>query len=312
MDEPMTHERCSELLRGYVRGELAGDVADEVRAHLAGCADCRAEEAAAAALVEAPEVMDDVERARLHRALAQELFASAANADVAAAGAAEPPWRRWIVPALGSAAAVLVVVLVLASGGISITGGEDADQGGSAPAGIDRLEEGADRAEDAGAGGGSEAFGTTEEEEMELEDAEPDAARAVAAGPRPEFDADAGTLTVPELSATGRSSDLFRSFAARYTLADVPALDDEFLKVLARAAGTAGSDVRKCAATLPQDGTLLPAYGALGEYEGEDALVVGFVTSDAASAALDRYLMWIWPRDSCRQPIETLFEEIDE
>jgi hypothetical protein len=56
---------------------------------------------------------------------------------------------------------------------------------------------------------------------------------------------------------------------------------------------------------------LLPAYGAKARYEGRDALVLGFVTTDAGSPALDRYLMWVWAKGSCRQPIDTLFERID-
>jgi hypothetical protein len=306
MDEPMTHERCSELLRDYVRGELGRAVEDEVRTHLAQCADCSVEERALTALLGAPEPMDDVERARLHRALAQELYTTPANADVAATGSAGRPWQRWVVPALGSAAAVLVVVLVLASGGISITGGdEDPESGMSAPA-QERADGGAADA----SGGGGGGTGRTGDRAMKLDEAQIEAARAAPAGPRPEFDADAGSLTVADLSGIGRSSELFRSFSTSYAAGDIPALEEEFLRVLEKSAGSAGAEVTECAGTLPQDGTLLPAFGALAEYEGEDALVLGFVTGDSGSS-LDRYLMWVWARGSCRQPIETLFEEID-
>ena len=308
MDDAMTHETCSELLPRYVRGELAAEQSEEVRTHLETCDDCRAEERAAIALLSSDEPpMDDVERARLHRALAQELFAARANADVA--GAATAPareWTRWMAPAL-AAAAVLAGALVIATGG----GTDDAaDLGLSAP----EREELGDDAGDAAESGGGAGF-----------DAEtrPHRSRAVRgtaatqesalapAGPQPVFVANAGSVAADDLSELGRSGEPFRSFVESYAPEDGPDLYAGFLRGLAREAGGARREVEQCAATLPQDGTLLPAYAALARYEGKDALVLGFVTSDPGSESFDRYLMWVWARDSCRQPIDTLFEEVD-
>ena len=317
MDE-MTHDRCSELLGEHVRGELPADLAGEVRAHLEGCAECRAEEQAVLALASPEPGLDDMERTRLHRALAQELFTAPANADLAG-GPGDGGWRRWVVPALGSAAAVLVAALVLTGGFLG--GGDDSEssQAGRSSAEVESfggLEDSSDA--DAGAGGGAGGGGASEAlsgpgraQDVTTEAASSGTTMYEGDGPQPEFDADAGALTSEELAELGRTSPLFRSFADRYAAADVSTLREEFTRRLADSAGGVSAQVRRCADTLPADEPLLPAYGAKARYEGRDALVLGFVTTDAGSPSLDRYLMWVWAKGSCRQPIDTLFERID-
>lgn len=308
MPEEMTHERCSELLRSYVSGELTGQSAAGVRAHLEGCPDCRAEERAVGVLLEGPgptkhpEQMDDLERARLHRALAQELFARPANVEIATPGVR----RRFarLAPALG-AAAVLLVGLVLA--GTIFGGGDDSELG--------LTVEGS--AEDAGGGdgrGGSGTFDRADESQIEAA-SEPDASSGSAynAGePAPEFEHDAGRLTQERLSQIGRDSALFKSFSDAYSVDDAERREGEFRRLLFAGAGSARSQARECARTLPPGETLLPAYGATGDYEGRAALILGFVTTGSDSGSLDRYLMWVWAKGSCTQPIDTLFENISK
>lgn len=309
MDEAMTHDRCSELLAGYVRGELAPAQADEVRRHLAGCDECRAEERAVIALASDEPALDDVERARLHRGLAQELFAPRANADVAVAAPSGQvrEWKRWIAPALASAA-VLAGVLVIATGG----GTDDAAE---APLSVEEPNELGDEGADqhsAEGGGGAQAgkpgrsralsgAASTQESAFDLTEN----------GPRPIFVANAGAVDARELRSIGRSGEPFASLVESYFPGDAQGLYQPFLRSLVSAAGPAGTQVEECATTLPQDGTLLPAYGALARYDGEDALVLGFVTADPGSERFDRYLMWVWARGSCRQPVDTLFEHVD-
>ncbi|MDQ3951713.1 MAG: zf-HC2 domain-containing protein [Actinomycetota bacterium] len=304
----MTHDRCSELLSGYLRGELPSEEAEEVRTHLESCDDCRAEERAVAALMTADETpLDDVERARLHRGLAQELFTTRANADVAGAAPAGPDWRRWIAPAFASAA-VLAGILALTLGG----GTDDAAQVEqlSAPEREElRDRDGGSDSAESGAGGGA---ASKPGRALSGEASAHGSATEFAGGPQPVFLANAGRLTAKDLSEAGRTEEPFVSFVRAYSPGDGPDLYAAFLRSLAGAAGGTGPDIRECAATLPQDGTLLPAYAALARYEGEDALVLGFVTADPGSRRFDRYLMWVWERGSCRQPIDTLFEEIDE
>lgn len=316
MDEAMTHDRCSELLRGYARGELPDDVSGEVRAHLATCAECRAEERAVAALAVTDEVdarpLDDVERARLHRGLAQEVFTARANADVAGGPGRERRWVRWVAPA-ATAAAVLAGVLVMTLGGGS---GDDAGQtalqpfsaeneGGAEAGGAD------DSATQSQAGGG----GKLEDKDGRRRGLTAASGQASTdfAGPEqpaPSFDPDRGTITASELSEIGRGH-LFVSFADAYRPKDGPGLYDRFLEVLTTEATGLGPQIEACAATLPQDGSLIPAYATAGEYDGRRALVLGFVTGDPGSRKLDRYLMWVWEIDVCEQPIDTLFEYID-
>ncbi|HEX2294407.1 MAG TPA: zf-HC2 domain-containing protein [Actinomycetota bacterium] len=306
----MNHERCSELLRGYVRGDLPAETADEVRAHLAGCDDCRSEHRAvvAVASVEVAGVapLDDVERARLHRAIAQEVFATRANADVDPAPAGPPRWTRWVVPAFASAA-VLAGILVMTTGGGDDEGvaqfGRVAEEDEGAQ---ELLGEGAD----AGGGGGKDKGDRrTSAAALDTASGDESSAAAQAAPLRPELDPNAGELTASRLSGIGRGP-LFRSLARAYSPADGPRVYDRFLGILQGSPGAA-PEIGECAATLPQDGSLIPAYGALGDYDGREVLVLGFVTADPGSDRLDRYLMWVWERGNCDQPIDTLFERID-
>lgn len=321
MDEPMTHDRCSELLAGYVRGELPRDLADEVATHLGECADCRAEERAIVAMAgppgavvegpaEAPVEMDDVERARLHRGLAQELYSGRANADVVGAPSTAPRWARWVAPVAAAAAVLAGIAVVTNLGGGSddetaqlsaeaeVDAGGGADTGGTADAAAPAAEGGAK----GGGGGKSRALGATAEQGQAIE---------FSAAAAPEFDPRAGTLTNEDLSEIGRSGELFRSFVDAYGPSDAGALYDKNLARLVDAAGDARGEVEACAATVPRDDSTIPVYGALAEYDGRDALVLGFVTSDPGSSELDRYVMWVWERGDCRQPIYTVFEEIE-
>lgn len=309
----MTHERCSELLGGFVRGELSHEDAADVRAHLDGCEECRAEEGAIAALVssEGVQPLDDMERARLHRGLAQELFTPRANADVAGTAPATPRWTRWVAPALAGAA-VLAAVAVMTT----TMGGSD-DEGGAQVAGRAPAEAGSDETatmdeyggrsgEADGGGGGKAVRGSAPESSTALESTAKGAA-SDAAGPLPQLYSDLGSLDASDVPAIGSG---FQSFADAYSPGEGVALYDRFLRILRKDAGAAGEEVDECAATLPQDGSLLPAYAALAEYEGEDALLLGFVTSDPGSKEFDRYLIWVWARGSCEQPIDTFFETI--
>lgn len=311
MDD-MTHDRCSELLHDYVGGGLDRDLAAEVSSHLAGCEDCRAEERTLTALLASEPPLDELERARLHRALTQELFADPANADVAG-GPGSPSWRRWIAPAAGSAAAVLVALLVV-TGGLMGGGEDSADSGSTAVQPAQGLnDEGAAEAE--GGGGDLESAAS---EPLRAQDGAAQGAGAGkpgefvydADGPQPEFEL-TDALSSEELSEIGRTSDLFRSFSRRYTVADVPALSDRFLNRLVESSGAAERQARRCAKTLPEGQEALPAYGATGRYEGRKALVLGFVADGGGSPRLDRYLMWVWAKGSCKQPIATLFSNVE-
>lgn len=302
----MTHDRCSELLGSFVRGDLPPEDARAVREHLAGCELCRAEHRAVATLATGDTpAMDDVERARLHRGLAQELFKPRANADVAASKRTTPRWARWVAPAFATAA-VLAGIFVMATGGGSDD--EAAQLSAEAPAAEDAQERGGlDTASRGDGGGGSSGDESTKESSNALSaQAGPETSFDAAGDPTPAFYGDAGRLSSRDLVGLGD----FRTYAAAYSPADSFALYDPFLKEIASAAGDAGREVQECGATLPPDGGLIPVYGAVGEYDDGDVLVLAFVTSDPGSEELDRYLIWVWARGDCDQPIDTFFERI--
>jgi hypothetical protein len=307
MDE-MTHDRCSELLGPYVRGELPPDDAAEVRAHLDGCDDCRLEERAIAALVEETPLLDDVERARLHRALTQELGTAPANADVAAPVAGAPTWTRWIGPAAGAAAAVAALAFFALGG---LTGGsDDTAEGGSGQLRVGAPAREEDTFEGAGGAGGGSAADAVEAAEPEPQRGELETAALGGRSTDPVFDRDAESLDADHLADTGRAGDPFTSFASTYSVEEGEGLRDEQLARLARAAGAAAPDVRACARTMPDDPTVVAVYGATGDYGGRDALVLGFVTTESGER-FDRYLMWVWARGECEQPIDTLIGDIE-
>ena len=59
-----------------------------------------------------------------------------------------------------------------------------------------------------------------------------------------------------------------------------------------------------------QNDPTLPAYAGYGELESEDVLMMGFVYSGADAGPLDKFMLWIWPRDDCSIPSEYQFGKI--
>ena len=317
MDEPMTHDRCSELLPGYVRDGLPREEADQVRTHLAGCAECRAEERAVAATVRSSALdarpLDDMERARLHRGLAQELFTPRTGA--AAPTPEAKTWRRWIVPAAAAAALLAgAAVMTLGGGGSSAEMAQiSADQGGADNDGGAGAE-GRDGVEDsAGSGVKAENKAAPERATESLNAASGAATQADMGGPEeptPQFFPALGVLTPADLSQIARGH-LFQSFVDAYGPEDGPRVYPRFLARISEEAVGIGPEIEECAATLPQDGSLIPAYGALAEYRGERVLVLGFVTHDEDSRRLNRSLLSVWERERCEEPVDTLSQDID-
>ena len=109
----------------YLRGELPGDVADEVEAHLDGCADCRG------ALQDARELQDAFGRAStppVPDGFASDLRERAAEREETIIGPL-PAWRSLSKPWKAAVAAGLVVGLAL--GIIMGAGPEQSDRGGA-------------------------------------------------------------------------------------------------------------------------------------------------------------------------------------
>lgn len=124
MTTPMAHDRCSESLGPFLRGELAPVEAEAVAGHLAICAQCtRERDALAAVLAVEVEPLSGAERARLASAVAAQR-----RAEVVAFAPAKTGWRARLAPALGAAA--LIAVVAVSAVWFASGGGEDEGQGG--------------------------------------------------------------------------------------------------------------------------------------------------------------------------------------
>ena len=106
---------CTKHLPAWLDGELAPRLAEEIAAHLQACAACAAERRRLEALlravdsVAAPKVSPEFD-AGFAAKLAQARVAAAASSASAGAG---PRHAWWRLPALGAAAAALVVAVVV-------------------------------------------------------------------------------------------------------------------------------------------------------------------------------------------------------
>lgn len=317
------HHPISELLAPYERGELGAPETAAVEDHLASCDECRAELAGVRALFGAPgPAMEEIERARLRRAV---LSATTGQR-------AEPPGPSLasrIAPALGAAALLALFVFGAAqlfTGGL---GGDDSgesatDAAGRADSGSDEsalaYQDGAlglpatgPRSSEGLAVGAAPEEDTAEGQSSDGDTAsgdaggdEPAAAEiADSADPQPYFEPQPRVLSERALHRLGRSRDPFAAFSLAYMAGD--GTDREALTTALSLASPEPGEVRACAnGVLDQDANAVPAYGALGSFEGRYTLVLGFVTAPRASAALSRYDIWVWNFGDCSAAVNRL------
>jgi hypothetical protein len=279
------HDRCSELITPFVRGELTGRAAAEVSEHLDGCAACSAEERGVRALLDADTEpsMSELERVRLHRRL-DDAVAAESGREVQAA---RPRGAGARVAAWGAAAAVMMAV-----GGflyLGLSGGGGSDDLNAAQRG----------------GGGAGAEGTDEAAENEF------AQDRVA--PEPTFIDRLDRLTDRDLEATGGRGTATRQFANAYRVDDIDETRSNSVATLAGQAPVAlREQIRRCAEVVfegqPQS---LPASGRRGTYRGRTVLVLTFAWSDDPAGPLDRFMVWVWPEGgSCDNPVAYRFGTI--
>jgi hypothetical protein len=297
----ITHERCSELLAGHQRGELEPDDASAVERHLAGCEECRAELAGLRALF-APgdfDLLRDDERSRLRAAVTEE--ARLTPARVHELPARRRFWERHAGQIVGAAASIVVILFAVLVVWGGLQGGGDDDGEGQA----------------GGEGGGGDAA-TAENAPTTSQGPLPHFALAelapqAAEDEAEEQDAAARSLrnletrsahTEKSIRRLGESGPIFRNFMESYSTDDASGLADEFLRQLASAAPEpeVGDQVFECRAELPEDDPerpLLPAYATVAEFNGEESLVLGFVTTDGTNTELNRYSIFVWPIGDC-------------
>jgi hypothetical protein len=298
MRPQLTHERCSELLADYLAKELDPEQHRLVEHHLEHCAQCSAERAGLGALRSESERLTTDERVALRAAV------------LGATTAAEPAGHRLedesdavVVPLggresragkyLGIAAmlAILAVGSLFVFRGGGLTGSDDSGDAGSAAVG---------EAEDSGeeAGGDDATAGQAEDEP---------APRRAAKDLILTFQSDRGVITEEDLDKLGRR-------AGGVLVSSTQALDsseevqDEELRfnraenlldrLAARAPEALTSDVTECGRTaldeLDEPG--LATYATTATLEGEDVIVLGFVTG---ARPPDRFAVFAFPRGDC-------------
>jgi hypothetical protein len=305
------HERCSELLRGYVAGELAASEAEWVAEHTASCDECRAELTAVKALVLPPvEEPTQLELARLHKAVMDATRVDTAPIVIPRKSGA---LGRRLAPYLGAAATI--ALLLFAASQVTLSGGDSAD---SPSAALDAGTEGAETGGD-GAGvvpGSTEKPRKSDGKKVLPETASGDqavtptsggsdgGATAALSGPQPVYTS-LGKVTPKELEDTAVHDPPFSSFARQYNGRSARALQGRFVRSLSLDAedGVTAKAIKNCASTVIEQGSndlyYLPAYAGTGVIDGTRALLIGFAYTLQEKAPLDRFQLWAWERPGC-------------
>ena len=306
------HERCSELLLAFMTGELSGAETDTVGEHLSGCEQCRAEQAGLEALrVGAGDDLSTLERGRLHQRVA-----AAIEAERAAEVIPLQPRRSFGAAAarfLGAAAAITAIGTFIYFGATG--GGDDAsrtqgaaDNGGDTVELFDESEAPQAAPEEvagqSGGGGGNRSNkdkATTSTGAMAADTGEGGA-------PRPPFEIATDPFTSSQLERLGRSSAPSRTLSTSYNTPSDNDSDSLLDQLVAEANDKAGADVAQqvenCAArVLESEDRIIPTFGALGELDGRDTLVVGFAWARSGDS-LDSYMVWAWEQGDCDVTLE--------
>ncbi|MPZ90747.1 MAG: hypothetical protein GEU68_03795 [Actinobacteria bacterium] len=294
MSSQLTHERCSELLAVYLAKELDPEQHRLVEDHLEHCAQCSAERAGLGALRSESERLTTDERVALRAAV------------LGATTAAEPAGHRLedesdavVVPLGGRGAragkylGIAAMLAILAVGSLFVF------RGG-----------GLTGSDDSGAVGVAEGSGQSGEEDATagLAEDEPSPGRPAAKDLILTFQSDRGVIAEEDLDKLGRraggallsptqalgSSEEVRDEELRYNRAPENLLG----RLAARAPEALAPDVTECGRTaldeLDEPG--LATYATTATLEGEDVIVLGFVTG---ARRPDRYAVFAFPRGDC-------------
>lgn len=320
MNEKIDREHVSEHLSALVQGELAAPQRERVEEHLQDCAECKEELRGVRALLEMEEVrLEEVERARLHEAVASALDPTPAPRDDNF-GVWVPPrrslWSRF-APSLGAAALLLVAViagLTVSGDGVDDGGGESGGAGDRAVE--DTTEGGSD--EKGGGGGGQPAGGQpapqdapagTEETGETTNDLESLNGRTfldyLDGRPGPRF---VGARAVGKATEERSLDDVVHGqfwapYERAYNARDAARYEKDSLLALKESAPDDVSDrVKWCGNRFRAifDQPLLAVYGSLGRFDTSDTLVLGFLSSERSRGPLSSYVLGAWS-GSCNE-----------
>jgi hypothetical protein len=232
--------------------------------------------------------MTAAERRSLHGAVADRLPSATPGRELISTPARGAGWFSRAAPALGAVALVALAVVFAAS----LLSGGDVEESA--------LKEPRERLQDET--GGTEGGGAGEA----APEAAPDEEILEQGAPAPHFEQSAKEITRSALSKLPEDEPAFEVVAG-VTQAKAGTIRNAYTSALSdQAPPETRAQVRECSESVAaSQGTVVPTYGAEGEYRGEDALLVGFV-SGSNGGPLNRYMLWLWPKGSCDVPLEYL------
>jgi hypothetical protein len=305
MSSQLTHERCSELLGDYLARELAPEQHRLVENRLEHCAQCSAERAGLAALRSdaEPAGLTGDERVQLRAAVLDEIrdpsgsssIGDESDAVVVPLGGRDSRAGKYLGIAAVLALLAVGSMFIFGGGGLGVIGGDSDSMVGSAE----------DSGDSGGAGGAEEDSALSEEEGGE-------AFRFNADDFRPNVQPDRGAISEGDLdrlgkrvllayslSETAATSDNAREESER----DDPLLSDQapdrsLDRLATRAPEPLAPELVQCGQTALDElgGPGLATYATTATIEGEDAIIIGFVTG---GRTLDRYAIFAFPRGDC-------------
>lgn len=304
MDRMTEHERCSEALAGYLRGDLSQTETAWVEAHLAACDECSQELVALRAL-EGPEApaLTELERARLRRVVLTE---AVPLPDARARGQAPSRGAR-LYRYLGAAALLAAIGGFVYMGLNGTVGGDEAATGPTAEVEADAGSE----PEGAGGGDGAQSGFRRDQTVDEESDAGPvsrtakDTLAGVAnAAPQPTFKEWWGNVDQRRLNKLAREGLPLVVFSRAFNATEAPELRDEFLQQMAKVApGARARQLVECTDVVAgQFPTVVPAFAAVGNLtEGPDReiLLVAYAWTEESQGPLDKSMVWAWPLSDC-------------
>lgn len=305
MKEEMHHERCSELLRPYVLGQLDERDRTAVEAHVATCSACRAELRGAEILrPQDDHGLGPREQRKLHAAVAR----AVEPREPVLVGPRVPGHSRWgrFAPTL-TAAALLVAIAVVGLSGLGDDARRHAGGGGA------ESDAGAGRAGERQRGGATPAAGDEGAETGPAPAAEEDLYDALEAGdPKPEF----RTTRLANRSdwATAAAGPLLEDYQD-YTAEEAEEREALYLNLIAEdAPGELRDQVVSCGEWVrdQSDEPVLAAYGAIGTVDDERSLLLSFAYPDTPDGRLTDYMVWAWPLGTCSTRLDYATGELDE
>lgn len=313
MSKPLDNEHVSGALPAFLDGTLDSADAASVEEHLSACEEC-AQEAAGLKFLRAPSEggLTSSERTALEHRVMAGIAEDPSEAPVVELRPRKSVGAR-VAQVLGAAAAIAVFGTLLYMGS-TIGGGDGADESaGTALEAENGDREGrrnGDRNRSRPAAIAADSAASKEESTAATAgDASGGAGSSFKGAPDPRFEVAEDPYTSADLQKLGESSLASVTFASYYSADDAEGRYTLLEELVAAAEATSGStvssQVEECGSqVLDTEDPTIPTFGAIGELDGETALVLGFAWTRTRSGPLDRYMVWAWEKGSCSATLD--------